>query len=58
MTPQCSWQDSCLNEATWVVADQDAVMTAARYKNSCDEHFAETVREAAVDWLGCWVEKI
>ena len=57
MVPQCAWQDSCPKEAMWIIADEPSVITAKRYKPSCDAHLGEYVRLAAADWVGCWVEK-
>jgi hypothetical protein len=61
MTEPCHWQDKrgndCARPAAWLVGRLDEEGLVVRAAHSCNVHLGDIVRERAVEWVGCWVDK-
>jgi len=61
MTEQCGWQDKrgndCARPAVWAVNRIDDWDAHVDHVYSCNVHLGEVVKERAVEWVGCWVDK-
>jgi hypothetical protein len=60
MSEPCHWQDKrgndCARPAAWVIERRN-IYNDDRMVHSCDVHIGDIVRERAVEWIGCWVDK-
>lgn len=62
MTEQCGWQgprgDDCARPAKWLVVRDVAILAAGTPAAfACDVHLGDIVKERAIEWVGCWVDK-
>jgi hypothetical protein len=62
MTEPCSWQDKrgndCARPAAWcLAATQGYTAREVETVYACNVHLGDVVRERAVEWVGCWVDK-
>jgi hypothetical protein len=60
MNETCGWQDKrgndCARPAVWeILGDPDNLTD--RYVYCCNVHLGDIVKERAVEWVGCWVDK-
>jgi hypothetical protein len=61
MSEPCHWQDKrgndCARPAAWSVGELNEFDSIVRSVHSCNVHLGDIVRERAVEWVGCWVDK-
>jgi hypothetical protein len=66
MTEQCGWQDKrgndCARPAVWIVVDPHFESTYNVNQDDevvycCNVHLGDVVKERAVEWVGCWVDR-
>ena len=61
MSEQCGWQDKrgndCARPAAWEILGDPDNLVGALVVYCCNVHLGDVVKERAVEWVGCWVDK-
>lgn len=61
MTDTCGWQDKrgndCARPAVWEILGNPEMQPDERGVFACNVHLGDIVKERAVEWVGCWVDK-